>query len=268
MVSRSSTRWRRALVTGASAGIGECFARTLAARGTDLVLVARREERLRSLAGELSAQHGVEAEVEVADLVERMGIRAVEERLEADDRPIDLLVNNAGGSAGNGRGAFTDVDREILEGQVMLNAVAVVLLTHAAATAMKRRGGGRIIQVSAGTAFYPIPHGAVYGASKSLVNNLSEAIDFELKESGVGITVVCPGFTRTDAPARIGFTERNIPRLLWSDPEEVVGSALDAAARDRVLTSPALVNKVNARLGRHFPRAMMRRAARITRGRG
>lgn len=263
MVSRE--RWSRALVTGASAGIGECFARTLAAQGSAVVLVARRGDRLNALAAELASSHGVDTEVLVADLSERAGIRAVEERLDAPDDPIDLLVNNAGGSEGNGRGAFTNVERDVLHGQAILNGVAVMLLTHAAAQAMTARGRGRIIQVSGGTAFYPVPHGAVYSAAKSFVNNFSQAVDFELRGSAVGITVVCPGFTRTDAPARIGFTEANVPRWLWSDPEQVVAEALDAAARERFLCSPTWVNKVNARVGRHFPRAMMRSAARLTR---
>lgn len=257
--------WNRALVTGASAGIGAAFARELASRGIPLILVARGRERLGSLRSELVRQHCVEVELLPSDLSTKDGIETVERRLEDDRLPaIDLLVNNAGGSMGTGRGPFVKHDRAMLEGQAVLNAVSVMRLTHAAVSAMRRRGAGNIIQVSAGTAFYPVPYGAVYGASKAFVNSLSEAVDFELRGSGVRVTAVCPGFTRTEAPARNGFTEDNVPGWWWSDPEEVVKVALSGASRSRALSSPKAVNRVNASLGRHFPRLLMRLAGGFT----
>lgn len=252
-------RWQRAVVTGASSGIGEAFARELARRGSDLVVVARREELLNELAKELGAAHGVHVEVLVADLTDPDGIRSVETRLEDPAQPVDLLVNNAGGSV-PGPGPFVKHDRDTVERQAILNATSVLRLTHAALGAMTKAGRGNVIQVSAGVAFYPIPWGATYAASKAFVNSFSEAVNFELDGTQVQVTVVCPGFTRTEAPLRNGFNEENIPKVLWCDPEEVVTAALEGAARGKVLVSPTVVNKVAARFGAHFPRVMMRSA--------
>ncbi len=249
--------WRRALVTGASAGIGEAFARELAARGSDLVLVARRAHLLKQIAEELQERHGVSAEVHVADLTDRSQLAHVEGRLEDETAPIDLLVNNAGGGQ-TGPGPFVDYDRDLIENQAMLNAMSVLRLTHAALRGMTNRGDGNVIQVSAGVAFYPTPWGATYAASKAFVNSFSQAVDFELRGSGVRITTVCPGFTRTDGPTRNGFTEENIPSWWWTDPEVVVRDALAGAARGKRVVSPTFVNKFNARFGTHFPNAMLR----------
>ncbi|MDQ4142756.1 MAG: SDR family oxidoreductase [Actinomycetota bacterium] len=257
-------RWQRALVTGASAGIGEGFARRLARTGCDLVLVARRSDALESLAEDLRNEHRVDVEVLTADLTVEPEVERVEARLKAERSAIDLLVNNAGGSDGNGRGPFVDQSFEILHGQALLNAIAVMRLTHAAVRAMCERGQGHVIQVSAGTAFYPVPHGAVYGASKAFVNSFSEAVAHELRGTGVAITTVCPGFTRTDAPRRIGFSETNIPSWWWADPDEVVEAALEGASQGKVIVSPKVVNRLNAVFGRVFRRTMMKMSARVT----
>ena len=254
--------WHRALVTGASSGIGAAFGRELAARGADVVLVARRKELLHELADDLMERHGVAAEVIVADLTVREQLAKVEERIADESAPIDLLVNNAGGGE-PGLGRFVRHDRDLLENQAILNAVQVLRLTHAAATVMAERGRGNIIQVSAGVAFYPTPMGATYAASKAFVNSFSQAVGFELERSGVDITTVCPGFTRTDGPKRNGFSEKNVPSWWWTDPEVVVREALDGALRGKAVVSPTWVNKVNARLGSHFPTAMVRIAGRF-----
>ena len=255
-------RWQRALVTGASAGIGAAFVRELAARGTDLVLVARRGELMNEIADEVAERHGVQTEVVVADLTDEWQLRRVEARLEDEDAPIDLLVNNAGGGQA-GPGRFVDHDRDLVESQALLNAIAVLRLTHAALHSMKERGHGNVIQVSAGVAFYPTPYGATYAASKAFVNSFSQAVDFELDGTGVHVTTVCPGFTRTDGPKRNGFTEENIPKFLWTDPEVVVRNALDGAQRGKQVVSPTFVNKFNARFGSHFPNAMLRIAGSL-----
>ena len=257
-------RWARALITGASAGIGEAFARELATRKTDLVLVARRVHLLEGLATDLSARHGIDIEVLPADLTDRDDLARVESRLVREEMSIDLVVNNAGGSDQTGRGAIVDHAPGAIEKQALLNAVAVLRLTRAAAARMAARGRGDIIQVSAGVAFYPVPYGATYAASKAFVNSFSKAVDYELRPSGVKVTVVCPGFTRTDAPARNGFTEANVPRSLWSDPEDVVRVALDATKRRKAVASPGTINKLNAFVGRHFPTTMMRIAGAFT----
>jgi short-subunit dehydrogenase len=254
--------WERALVTGASSGIGESFARILAARGTDLVLVARRAVVLDALADEMRDRHGVEVEVIPADLTDADQIRTIEARLMMRDRPIDLLVNNAGGGT-PGPGYFFKHDLDLLENQMVLNAVSVMRLTHAALSSMTDLGRGNVIQVSAGVGFYPTPWGATYAASKAFVTSLSRAVEFELAGTDVHVTAVCPGFTRTEAPARNGFNEGNIPKRLWADPEEVVEAALDAAAKGKPMVSPAFVNKVAAAFGSHFPNVMLRAAGKL-----
>ena len=247
-------QWERALVTGASAGIGEAFARELASRGTHLVAVARRGERLEQLAAELHAAHGIEVEVLAADLTEPAALAGVERRLESDERPIDLLVNNAGGATELRR--FLERDRERLDRDAYLNSLALLRLTHAAAQAMARRGGGNVLNVSAGIAFYPLPGAADYGAGKAFVNSLSEALDYELRESGVRVTAVCPGFTRTGAQRRLGMNVDWVPRVLWSEPGDVAVAALRVAARGRPVSSLTVIGALNAFFGRHLPRRL------------
>jgi short-subunit dehydrogenase len=250
-------RWSRALVTGASSGIGAAFARRLAAAGTDVVLVARRVERLEDLAAEVASRHGVEAEVVRADLSDPLQVHNVAARLADLDRPVDLLVNNAGGHRRIAPFIEHETDHVVAEAGV--NAFAVLELTHVAAREMVRRGRGTIIQVSAGTAFYPAPKSATYGASKVFVNSLSEAVAFELRDTPVGITVVCPGYTRTESPARLGFTEDNVPRVLWKDPERVVEVALRAAIRRRRIVQPGVLERLGKFIGYYAPRRVVLR---------
>ena len=247
--------WVRALVTGGSAGIGEAFARTLAAQGTALVLVARRLPALERLAAELGARHGIEAEVLAADLTDKTDLAQVESRLEQEDRPIDLLVNNAGSETEHA--AFTDRNRELLTAEVQLNVLALLRLTHAATAAMAARGGGHVINVSAGNAFYPTPGAAAYGASKAFVNSISEALAYELRGSGVSITAVCPGFTATGAQQRLGLDSDAVPRFLWHEPVDVARQALRAAARGRVLAALGASEAIAASAGRHLPHRLL-----------
>jgi short-subunit dehydrogenase len=254
--------WERALVTGASEGIGEAFARELAARGSDLVVVARRRERLEQLSAELAAEHDIEVEVLAADLTDPSALAAVEARLDDGDRPIDLLVNNAGGASQHR--PFLELDREGLASDAYLNTLALLRLTHAAAQAMARRGHGNMINVSAGIAFYPLPGAAAYGAAKAFVNSLSEALDYELRDSGVRLTAVCPGFTRTGAQHRLGMNVDWVPRAWWTDPQEVAVAALRAAAHGRAVSSLTTVGRLNALLGRNLPRRVwLPRVARM-----
>jgi short-subunit dehydrogenase len=245
-------KWERALVTGASEGIGEAFARELAARGSDVVVVARRRDRLERLAQELAAEHAIEVEVLTADLTDETALATVEARLGSVDSPIDLLVNNAGGASQHR--SFLELDRELLARDAYLNTLAVLRLTHAAAQAMARRRRGNVIDVSAGIAFYPLPGAASYGASKAFVNSLSEALDYELRDRGVRLTAVCPGFTRTGSQRRLGMDVAWVPGILWSEPAEVASAALRAAERGRPVSSLTRIGAVQAFLGRHLPR--------------
>ena len=252
---RRRPSWERALVTGASEGIGHALARELAGRACDLVLVARRRARLEQLATDLSAEFRVEAEPFAADLTDRGALAAVEARLEANERPIDLLVNNAGGASEHA--PFLELDRDALAADAYLNALALLRLTHASARAMAIRGGGSILNVSAGVAFYPLPGAAAYGASKAFVNSLSEALDYELRDAGVRVTAVCPGFTRTGAQQRLGMNVDSVPALFWMEPEEVAAGAVHAAERGRTISSLSTIGKLNAFFGRHLPRRVL-----------
>ncbi len=243
-------KWQRALVTGASEGIGEAFARSLANRGCDLVLVARRLEPLERLATELAGS-GIDAEPLAADLTQPRALAAVEARLQSGEQPIDLLVNNAGGASQYG--PFLQLDPDILTDDAYLNSLTVLRLTRAAAGAMAGRGGGSILNVSAGVAFYPLPGAAAYAASKAFVNSLSEALSYELRDSGVTVSAVCPGFTRTGAQRRLGMNVDSVPGPLWTQPSEVASAALRAAERRRRISSPGVTGTINAFLGRHLP---------------
>jgi short-subunit dehydrogenase len=242
-------------VTGGSAGIGEAFARALAGEGTALVLVARRREPLDQLAEELRERHGVEVEVLPRDLTDGAELAEVEARLTDGTRPIDLLVNNAGSETEHG--PLRDRDRELLEAEVRLNVVATLRLTHAAVGAMSARGRGYVINVSAGNAFFPTPGSAAYGASKAFINSLTEALAYELRDSGVRLTAVCPGFTRTGAQDRLGLNRHAFPRFMWRNADEVVRDALRASRRKKVVSCLNSSGAVGALAARHVPHRLL-----------
>lgn len=252
---RRERKWSRALVTGASEGIGEAFARELATRRCDLVLVARRAERLEQLGSELGTGLGIEVEPLPADLTDPVGLRSVERRLGDDAQPIDLLINNAGGASQHA--PFLELGRETLEADAYLNTLALLRLTHAAARAMAARDGGTVINVSAGVAFYPLPGAAAYGPSKAFVNSLSEALNYELHDAGVRVTAICPGFTRTGAQQRLGMDVDSVPAPLWMEPAEASAAGIRAAEHGRALSSLSTIGRLNAFFGRHLPRRLL-----------
>lgn len=247
--------YRTALVTGASSGIGESFARQLAAGGCDLVIVARRADRLEALAAELKDRHGVAVEVLVADLTEPQQLRAVEERLADARQPIELLVNNAGfGSAG----PFVKlpVDRE--DSQVRLNVLALVRLTHAALPVMTERRHGGVLNVSSLAGFFPSPGNATYSASKAFVTTFSESLHGEVRRRGVHVTALCPGFTRTEFQETSGMGDRGLPELAWLDRDAVVREGLRAVAAGRAVCVPGAQYKVAPVLARVVPHPLLR----------
>ena len=255
---------KRALVTGASSGIGEEFARQLAKRGYDVVIVARRRDRLDKLANELK-EGGVEAEVIAADLSRPEGVAAVAERLEKGD--IGVLVNNAGfGTSGE----FTQlpIDRELQE--IDLNIRALTQISHVGLAQMKQRGAGSIINVASTGAYQPVPYMSTYAATKAYVLSFSEGLHEEAKGYGVTVTCLCPGATRTEFQEVAGVGEGGIPGFAWMSAEAVVKNALGAANAGSAIATPGLLNKVTANLPRFTPRfavrkisgAMFKRAAR------
>ena len=232
----------RALITGASSGIGEVYARRLAARGADLVLVARRADRLEALAGELE-QQGVSVEVLDADLTDDDELVTVADRVAAVEAPVDLLVNNAGFGV---TGVFAELPVARQMAMVELNVGALVRLTHAALGAMVGRGAGAIVNVSSLAAFQPMAHTATYAATKAFVLSFTEAVAEEARGSGVSLQVLCPGLTRTEFHTANDFDVAWIPQLAWQSAEQVVDASLAALGGRRVVVVPGLVNRAVA----------------------
>lgn len=254
-MSKPPEELRRALVTGASAGLGQHFAEHLARDGYDLVLVARSRERLDRLAARLGERHGVQAEVIAADLTEVAELRRVEQRLAASP-PIGLLINNAG-FVTHGRFAALDADRE--EAEIRLNVLALVRLTRAALPRMLEQGWGRIINVSSLAGFQAGPYTATYAATKAYVTSFSESLAEELRGTSVGIQVLCPGFTRTELQQRAKLDLSEVPSFAWMDAESVVASSLKALQRGVVCHVPGTVNRLLARAVAVTPRLLVRR---------
>jgi short-subunit dehydrogenase len=247
-----------ALVTGASTGIGRAFAAGLAARGNDVVLVARDAGRLDALARELTTAHGVTAIALPADLVTAKGLTAVGDRLVDADVPIDVLVNNAGFGT-YGRFADLDVDHEAEE--VELNVVALLRLTHAALGAMQARGTGSIVNVASIAGYQPSPGGATYGATKAFVHSFTHAVREEARGSGVQVMLVNPGYTHTEFHARAGLGATAVPELLWQTPETVVATALRDLDRGRAVSIPGAFNRTAAAFSSVAPAGLTRRVA-------
>ncbi len=244
-----------ALVTGASAGIGEAIARELASRGHGVTLVARRGERLRTLAGELSERHGIRAEVIEVDLCDASARDQLADRIAGLGLEVEVLVNNAGfGDSGN----VADGERERLLDMVRVNCEALVDLQARYLPAMVERGRGAVINVASTAAFQPIPGTATYAATKAFVLSLSEAVHEELKGTGVTLTVLCPGPVRTEFAqvAGIAHTEEQLPSLFWMDSRAVAKAALDGAEHGKRVVVPGLLNRAGAVTGQHTPRLL------------
>lgn len=242
----------RALVTGATAGIGLTFARHLARDGHDLVLVARDAVRLGQVAAELRAAHGVEVEVLAADLVQRPQLERVAERLRADRRPVDLLVNNAGFGVNQ---RFVGGDLEAEERMLAVLCTAVLVLSHAAAGGMVRRGHGAIVTVSSMASFFSL---GTYSAAKAWATVFSEGLAGELRGSGVVVTALCPGYVHTEFHARAGIPESSIPGWLWLDADAVVATGLRDVRRGRAVSVPDVRYRVGAALAGVLPRPVVR----------
>jgi len=259
-----SDRGRRlALVTGASSGIGEAFARRLARDGYDLVLVARGSDALASVAEELRRESSAAVECTTADLTADADLRRVEQRVRSGPA-LDLVVNNAGvGTAG----AFAEQDVEREEQQIRLNVLALTRLTHAALASMLPRGRGAVINVSSLAGIGPYPFTATYGATKAFVNSLTEALGEELRGTGVRVQALCPGFTRTRFQERAGVDPATVPGFAWMSPEAVVDASLAALARGDLVCVPGLGYRVLATASGAVPRAAFRRLVGIAQGR-
>ena len=244
-----------ALVTGATAGIGLAFAEELARRGHDLVLVARDEPRLQAVAERLRGERRVQVEVVSADLASRADVELVAARIGDPNRPIDVLVNNAGFGL---RGSF--LDNPVADEERMLDVLcrAVLVLSHAAGRAMRDRGEGSIVNVSSVPGFVAM---GTYSAAKSWVTVFSEVLAGDLAGSGVSVVALCPGFTRTEFHARAEMDMSRLPDWLWLDAERLVADCLDDLARGAVVSVPGRPYKVLVGALSVLPRRLVRRAS-------
>lgn len=235
-----------ALVTGGSSGIGAAFARLLAAEGHDVVLVARDGERLADAASALHASFGIHVETIVADLTDRADVAAVVARIEDPARPIDVLINNAGSSL---RAALADPDLSAHDAAFELMARAVFVLGGAAARAMRERGG-TIVTVSS---LQSLLTTGAYSTIKAFATSYTQALSVELRGTGVRVSVVLPGWVRTEWHERSGGSRSSIPSWLWIEPEVVARVALRDARRGRVVSIPTIRYRVLGWFARHLP---------------
>ncbi|RIL02770.1 MAG: oxidoreductase [Proteobacteria bacterium] len=246
-------RGRWALVTGASSGLGADFARELAGRGANVVLVARREEPMKALAASLESAHGVATRVVAMDLAAEDAPPALADRMRADGIDVDVLVNNAGFGV---FGPFLELPWERERQMLALDVVALVHLTKLFAAGMAKRGTGWILQVASIGAFQPTPTYATYSAAKSFVLSFGEAIAHELRPHGVRVCTVCPGVTATEFLAVAGQRTSLYQRMMMMQSPAVVRSAVKAMLRGKTSVTPGVSNALAAFSMRLTPRRL------------
>ncbi|WP_136056685.1 SDR family oxidoreductase [Microbacterium sp. K24] len=246
-----------ALITGASAGLGAEFARQLARRRADLILVARSEDALDSLAADLRSAHGVAVEVLVADLADQDGVGKVADRLRDAADPVDLLINNAGFGLPL-QFADNDIDDEVRH--LRVHVEASMRLMHAALQTMRGRGG-RIINVASVAGFISR---STYSACKSWLIGFSRWANAEYARDGVTVTAVCPGFTHTTFHERMGLAvgQEGVPGFMWLNARDVVREGLRDAARGKSVSVPSLRYKALVALTRVLPTSLTSGVAR------
>lgn len=234
---------QRALVTGASAGIGAEFARQLAARGCDLVLTARREDRLQVLASDLRTRHGIDVDVCADDLADPAAPARIVAATTSNGRAIGILINNAGYGV---PGRYDQVDWPTHARFMQVLVTAPLELCHRLIPAMRQQQYGRIINVASLAGLVPAtPGNTLYGPAKAFLMRASQALALENRTHGVHVCALCPGFTRSefhDVSRARGLVSR-LPGWLWSNADDVVRRGLDAVERGRVLCVPGRVNR-------------------------
>ncbi|NLT05565.1 MAG: SDR family oxidoreductase [Solirubrobacterales bacterium] len=245
-----------ALVTGASSGIGADIARSLAARGHALALVARREDRLAELAAELSGRHGVRAEAIGCDLVTKAGRKRLVDALAERELRVDVLVNNAGfGTAG----LFQRLDGARETELVRLNCEVVVDLCGRFVPGMVERGAGAVLNVASTAAFQPLPTQATYSASKAFVLTFTQALRADLHGTGVAATVLCPGPVHTEFGEVAGLEQEAaaLPDFVFVPSPEVAEAGVGGLESDKGVVIPGALNKVTAVGGQFTPRRLL-----------
>jgi uncharacterized protein len=253
----------QALITGASSGIGLALARVFAREQYDLILVARREDKLRSLQRELSEQYGVKVTVLSHDLSEKDAPQKLFDQVQQQNLSVDVLVNNAGYGD---YGEFASSDWQKLQGMILLNVLALTHLSHLFLPAMVARGRGKILNVSSTAAFQPGPMMAVYFATKAYVLSLSEAIAAETEEAGISVTVLCPG------PTQSNFIElANMDRMALANKASqerlptaaaVAEFGYAALQKNQVVAVHGFSNKLLTFSTRIMPRGLLRKGVK------
>ncbi|GAD87006.1 mycolate reductase [Nocardia asteroides] len=249
----SPTADNRAVVTGASSGIGTALAAELAGRGYSLILVARRGEVLTELAQRLTLAHGITAEVRAVDLADRTQRASLVDELAVRD--IAVLCNNAGIAT---FGPVAELDFAYERAQMELNATAVHDLTLAVLPGMIERKAGGILISGSAAGNMPIPNNATYAASKAFANTFSESLRGELKGTGVHVTLLAPGPVRTETPAPEdeSIVDKMVPDFLWVSSEYTAKVSIDALARNKMRIVPGLISKGMSVAGNYGPRAV------------
>jgi len=256
-----------ALITGASSGIGAAFARRLAQEGYNLVLVARRQDRLAALAEELVQAHGIAAEVLPADLTQVDDVARVERRIAS--LKLAILVNNAGFGTNKGSLLASDLDEQI--DMLNLHILTTMRLCRAALPGMTAQASGAIINVSSISAFFPLPGDINYPASKAYLNTFSQALQAEVARHGIRVQALCPGFTHTefhDTEAMSGFQKSRIPAPIWMTSEQVVEDSLRCLGRNQVICVPGRRNQLLVLGSQNGLAGLVLRIARRIRHRG
>ena len=242
-----------ALITGASGGIGEDLARLVAAGGADVALVARNAERLRALGAELEARYRIKATIIVQDLAAPDATERVMDVTGRQRPEIDILINNAGFGL---LGAFAEMPKADVQQMLQLNIVTLALLARAVLPGMLQRKTGRILNIASTAAFQPGPFMAAYYASKAFVLSLSEALSNEVAGTGVTVTCLCPGPTRTGFQDRARVGDSRLMQLGLMDSAAVAREGYDAMMAGRSLVIPGLTNKIGVQALRLAPRRL------------
>lgn len=251
------------LVTGSSSGIGEAIAKQAAKEKYDLVIVARRKDKLNQLKTELENKYAIQVEVIEADLTDQTDIKKVTDRLKQSD--IDVLVNNAGfGSSG----PFVELDIANELNEIDLNIRALVELTHAATTAMVEKRSGFIVNISSVASYIPMVGNATYGATKAFVTSFSHAISEELKQDGVGVLLVCPGPTESEFFMRSNWVDAkkgssSYPSIFFKDSDQVAKLVVNSIKKRRSVVIPGVLNKILAGFGSSLPGSLTKKITAV-----
>ena len=245
-----------ALITGASSGIGEAFARLFAQKGFNLILTARNEKKLNELSKSLN---GIETAVVSADLSETEGIEKLISEVEKKSESVDVIVNNAGMMT---EGPFHEMREKDIEKILTLNMFATVKITHRFIKAMRERGNGRILNVASVAAFHPFPSMDIYAATKAFVLSFTESLAENYRSDGIFVTALCPGITNTQ------MAEQDLikiaPDFLILEPEEVAREGYEALMNREVINIPGPANRLAIGIAKHQPRSLIRNLGRIS----